>query len=61
MTIEDLKKLKQASYRYFTEVEMLEAVKQDGYALRYCNNPSETVMLEAVKRNGDALQYCKNL
>lgn len=40
-----------------TESEQLEAVKQDGYALQYCHNPSEAVCLEAVKQTGDALQY----
>ena len=40
------------------EAVQLEAVKQDGYVLQYCSNPSEAVQLEAVKENGYALQYC---
>ena len=39
---------------------MIKAVKQNGYVLQYCHNPSEKVQLEAVKQNGDALQYCHN-
>ena len=35
----------------------LEAVKQDGHALRYVKDQTEAVALEAVKRNGLALQY----
>jgi hypothetical protein len=35
----------------------LEAVKRNGYALRYVKDQTEAVVLEAVKRNGDALQY----
>ena len=37
----------------------LEAVKQDGYALRYVKEQSEAVCLEAVKQDGYALQYVK--
>ena len=35
----------------------LEAVKQDGYALRYVKDQTEAVALEAVKQNGYALQF----
>jgi hypothetical protein len=38
----------------------LEAVKQDGYALRFVKDQSESVCLEAVKRNGDALRFVKD-
>ena len=37
--------------------EALEAVRQDGYALRYVNEQTEEICLEAVKQNGDALRY----
>ena len=37
----------------------LEAVQQDGDALRYCHQPSEAVMLAAVQQDGYALQYFK--
>jgi hypothetical protein len=35
---------------YKTEEEKLEAVKQNGYSIRYISNPSEAVQLEAVKQ-----------
>ena len=38
----------------------LEAVKQDGDALRYVKDQSDPICLEAVKRNGHALQYVKD-
>ena len=37
--------------------EALEAVKQNGYALRYVKDQTPEVCVEAVKRNGYALQY----
>ena len=44
------------------ESKALEAVKQNGDALRYAPNPSEAVCLEAVKNYGYALQYApKNI
>ena len=42
-----------------SEKECLEAVKNDGYALRYVKEQSEAVCLEAVKNDGDALRYVK--
>ena len=39
---------------------VLEAVKQDGYALRFASEElrgDRDVVMEAVKQNGDALQY----
>ena len=41
------------------ENNQIAAVQKNGYALRYCHQPSEAVQLEAVKQNGDALQYFK--
>ena len=35
----------------------LEAVKQNGLAVQYIDNPSEEVQLEAVKQNGGAIKY----
>ena len=46
-------------HKWSTEAVCLEAVKNDGYALRYVKEQTEAVCLEAVKRNGDALQYVK--
>jgi hypothetical protein len=42
---------------WFNQKHCLEAVKQDGYALMYVKDQSESICLEAVKRNGDALRY----
>jgi hypothetical protein len=38
----------------------LAAVKNDGYAIHFIENPSEAVQLAAVKQNGNAIQYIKN-
>ncbi len=35
----------------------LEAVKRDGYALRYIKEQSSEICLEAVKQDGDSLQF----
>lgn len=40
-----------------TEKEALEAVKNNGDALRYVKDQTEAVCMEAVKNNGNALQY----
>ena len=37
----------------------LEAVKQDGYALRHVKEQTPELCLEAVKQNGYALRYVK--
>ena len=37
--------------------EAMEAVKRNGFALRYVKDQTEAVCLEAVKRNGYSLQY----
>lgn len=42
-----------------SEAVQLEAVRRDGYSLRYCVNASEAVQLEAVKRDAYALRYCE--
>jgi len=39
--------------------EALEAVKENGNALRYVKEQTEAICLEAVKQDGDALQYVK--
>lgn len=46
--------------KYRTEEEQLVAVKQEGYAIQYINNPSEAVQLEAVKQNVWAIDFIKN-
>jgi len=40
--------------------EALEAVKQDGYALRYVKDQTEEICIEAVKQYGNALQFVKD-
>ena len=39
----------------------LEAVKGNGYYLRYVKDQTEAICLEAVKGNADALQYVKDV
>ena len=47
-------------YLTYTEEEILEAVKQDGYALQFVKNQNEKICLEAVKQDGYALQFVEN-
>ena len=42
------------------EANQLEAVKYDGYTIKYIHNPSEQVQLAAVKHDGYAIQYIHN-
>jgi len=39
--------------------EALEAVKQDGYALKYVKEQTPEICLAAVKQDGHALRYVK--
>ena len=49
---------KYVEFKHITdEKKALEAVKQDGNALRYVNNQTEAICLEAVKQNGNALEF----
>ena len=49
-------------YKIYTapEEEQIEAVKQDGCAIEYINNPSEEVQLKAVKQVGDTIRDINN-
>ena len=38
----------------------ISCVKQNGYAIRYIDNPCKDAQLEAVKQNGCAIYYIKN-
>ncbi len=38
----------------------LAAVRQDGYAIQFTENPSEAVQLGAVRQNGQAIQFIEN-
>ena len=42
-----------------TGIEALEAVKRNGYSLKYVKDQTEAICLEAVKEDGDFLQYVK--
>ena len=42
------------------EEVQLEAVKQNGYAIKYIENPTEEVQLAAVKQNGNAIRFIEN-
>tara|TARA_R110000851_G_scaffold2612_2_gene10660 strand:+ start:1393 stop:1611 length:219 start_codon:yes stop_codon:yes gene_type:complete len=41
----------------YSEDEALEAVKQDGFALRYVKEQTQDICLAAVKQDVDALQF----
>ena len=58
-TINDLIKAKEATYKLLDEKISLEAVKQEGDALRYVKEQTEAICLEAVKQDGYALRYVK--
>jgi DNA-dependent RNA polymerase auxiliary subunit epsilon len=45
---------------YFPEELKLAAVKQNGNAIQFIENPSEEVQLAAVQQNGYAIEYIKN-
>ena len=59
MTIQELIKQKESTYKYFTENESLKAVEKDGYALQYVKYQTEAICLKAVEQNVYALQYVK--
>jgi len=46
--------------KYKTLEAQLEAVKQNGFAIKYIHNPSEEVQLKAVKECGGAIEYIHN-
>src|SRR4030043_204907 len=43
--------------KWYDEKYCLEAVKSDGYSLRYVRDQTEQICLEAVKSDGDSLRY----
>jgi hypothetical protein len=59
MNIQEIIKKKREMYKYFTESEALEAVKNGGDALQYVAVQTEAICLEAVKNYGYALRYFK--
>ena len=46
--------------KLISEKVQMEAVKQNGYAIEFIDNPSEEVQLAAVKENGRSIKYIKN-
>ena len=55
--LDEIKKLGRGDIISYYGRKALEAVKQDGYALRYVKEQTVEICLEAVKQNGYALQY----
>ena len=60
MDIQELRRLKENSYEYFTKEDSLEAVIEEGSALQFVKNQDKDICLEAVKKYGTALRYVKN-
>lgn len=46
--------------KWLDESYCLEAVRQNGIALRYVRDQTEEICLEAVKRDGYALRYVRD-
>ena len=59
LTIQELIKQKESTYKYFNEQDALKAVKQYGYALQFVKEQTEAICLAAVKEDRDALQFVK--
>ena len=59
MTLGELKKLKEDSYKYHTESDAIKAVEVNVYFLKYVPESLRTpeLCLVAVKKNGSALRY----
>ena len=59
MKLQDLKKQYNAlsEKKNLKGEEAMEAVKQNGYALRYVSEQTEAICLEAVKQDGFALKF----
>ena len=59
ITLEQIKKLGTGKIITYKGAEALEAVKQNGDALKYVKEQTAEICLEAVKKYGDALKYVK--
>jgi protein tyrosine phosphatase (PTP) superfamily phosphohydrolase (DUF442 family) len=55
-----IEKLNEIDSKNFPESIQIAAVKQDGRAIYYIDNPDPEVQLAAVKQNGLAISYIKN-
>ena len=47
-------------YNLFSEDKWMTAVKHEGLAIRYVQNPSDALQMIAVKQNGKAIRFIKN-
>ena len=61
MTLEELrqKQIDLVGFNCYDENDCLEAVKQDGHALRYVKEQTPEICLAAVKQDESALQFVK--
>ena len=60
MNLETIKSMMNKSKEIIGLENQLHAVKQDGFAIQFIDNPSEEVMLHAVKQDGWAIQFIHN-
>mgnify|MGYP000450382836 CR=1 FL=1 len=60
MTIHNLEKQKNESYKYFTLDDSLAAVIKDGCELQFVKNQTENICIIAICQNYVALKYVRN-
>jgi hypothetical protein len=56
----DKNEAKKLISQYFTDVDWLSIVKENGNAIQYVSNPSEAMKLAAIRQNGYAIRYINN-
>jgi len=54
-----IKKIIENNDKWLDPEYCLEAVRQDGYSLKFVREQTPEICLAAVRQNGDALQYVK--
>ena len=47
--------------KQLSKAKQLEAVKQNGYSIRFIHNPDKEVQLEAVKQDGNSIRFIHTL
>jgi hypothetical protein len=57
ITLEQIKEIGESEITTYAGEKALEAVRQDGCALRYVHEQTPEICLEAVRQNGLALQH----
>jgi hypothetical protein len=60
MTIKEIYAKKKTTYLYFSELESLKAVENNGYALQFVANQTQEICLKAVENDGYALKFVAN-